>query len=78
MDPRLEELSKSLEKEALKKIEQIKEQILTGGGKSDVEHTQIMMMVIDELDDVLLNWKEGSFNVISFKNPISDDFEDDD
>lgn len=78
MDPRFKELRQSVETEALEKLEKIKENILTGGGKSDVEHVQILMMVIDELDDVLLNWKNGSFSAITFKNPISDDFEDDD
>lgn len=47
---------KEMETDALTKLNQIKQNILTATYSSPVEQIQILAMVNDELFDVILNW----------------------
>lgn len=47
---------KEMETDALTKLNQIKQNILTATYSSPVEQIQILAMVNDELSDVILNW----------------------
>lgn len=47
---------KEMETDALTKLNQIKDNILTAAYSSPMEQIQILAMVNDELTDVILNW----------------------
>lgn len=47
---------KEMETDALNKLNQIKDNILTATYSSPMEQIQILAMVNDELTDVILNW----------------------
>ncbi len=47
---------KEMETDALTKLNQIKQNILTVTYSSPMEQIQILAMVNDELSDVILNW----------------------
>lgn len=47
---------KEMETDALTKLNQIKQNILTATYSSPMEQIQILAMVNDELSDVILNW----------------------
>ena len=48
-----------LDKDILKKVKQIEENILTGKGPSQVMvKIEMLAMISDELSDVLLNWND--------------------
>ena len=68
-------LKKELEAEALKKIREIEEKLLTKTSGSHARDIQVLISVNDELEDVLLNWEEGL--ITPFQN-LSPDLHDDD
>lgn len=45
----------------LKKIDQIKENIILGTGSNRNDYLQILTMVDDDLDDVILNWETSAY-----------------
>jgi hypothetical protein len=52
-------VAKELDKDILKKVKIIEENILTGKGPSDLMvKIEMLAMISDELSDVLLNWDD--------------------
>lgn len=72
-------IRKEFEKEALDKLEKIKEKILTlpDDPKKRAEDIQILVNVTDELDDVLYNWSNTLTSAKPFGQAL-DDWDDDD
>ena len=57
----------SLEAEILKKLDAIRNKVLTSKSINDLKDVQLLAIVSDELDDVLLNWQiSGSLSAVSF------------
>lgn len=67
---------KELETTILKKLDAIKEKMLTHTEGTVRENIQILTMVTDELDDVLLNWEASGIRTISSPGFLNDDFDD--
>lgn len=65
---------RELESLILKKLEAIKEKVLTHAEGTVGENIQILTMVSDELDDVLLNWEPSALGT----SPIEWHDDDDD
>jgi len=60
--------------EMVKTISQKLKKIESNLATSDL---QVLLMVNDELDDVLLNWSSEMTSALSFKNPVSDEDDED-
>lgn len=56
MSNELDVVRRELEKDILKKLEEIKENLLTKTLQDSFSHIEMLAMVNDELSDVLLNW----------------------
>ena len=56
MSKELEIVKKELEKDILKKLDEIKVNLLTKTIQDSFSHIEMLAMVNDELSDVLLNW----------------------
>ena len=56
MSNELEVVRRELEKDILKKLEEIKENLLTKTLQDSFSYIEMLAMVNDELSDVLLNW----------------------
>ena len=56
MEKELKIVKTELEKDILKKLEEIKDNLLTKGMSDSLSHIEMLAMVNDELSDVLLNW----------------------
>jgi|688.fasta_scaffold319429_3 hypothetical protein len=73
----LHEVNGRLIVEILRKLDSIRDQVMTHREKLQPEEVQTLVMVNDELDDVLLNWKmAGPLGVLSFDEPDDLDLED--
>lgn len=72
-------LRKELTESIIKKIDQIRENIITGKGSDNSSYFQMLISIDEELDDVLLNWEYSSINPrLSFQEQYDLDDEDDD
>lgn len=70
-------LNTALRDNILKKIDQIRENIVFEKGSDKSSYFQMLIMVDEDLDDVLLNWEYESINPnLSFNS--EDDLDDDD
>lgn len=68
-------LKKELTDSIIKKIDQIRENIVIGKGSDKSSYFQTLISIDEELDDVLLNWEYSPINIrLSF--PGSDDLDD--
>jgi hypothetical protein len=74
-------LNKALQSKIIKKIDEIRENILFEKGSDKSSYFQMLMMIDEDLDDVLLNWEYTSINPsLSFPGSVSDldELDDDD
>lgn len=73
----IREVRLKLEKEILKKLESIREKVLTVKSTSEMKDAQLLIIVNDELDDVLMNWQiSGPLSAVSFDDLDDLDLED--
>lgn len=56
MSNELDVVRRELEKDILKKLEEIKENLLTKTLQDSLSYIEMLAMINDELSDVLLNW----------------------
>lgn len=73
-------LKKELTDSIIKKIDQIRENVITGKGSDKLSYFQTLISIDEELDDVLLNWEYSPISPrLSFQEQYDlDDDEDDD
>lgn len=68
-----------LEKLIIKKLDSIKERVLTSSKGTINENIQILTLVSDELDDVLLNWETSELDIpLYFRGGVNFEEDDDD
>lgn len=67
---------KELETLILKKLDAVKEKVLTHNYETLGENIQVLVMVSDELDDVLMNWEVSMLSASTITD--EDDLDEDD
>jgi hypothetical protein len=73
----LHEVNGRLIVEILRKLDSIRDQVMAHRERLQPDEVQTLVMVNDELDDVLLNWKMASpLGVLSFDELDDLDLED--